>query len=108
MKRVIFIILLSLVFMGGCFAYLNRVAIRDWFETGNRPVLPQAEPYILSTILQTTSTQETMPEQGTTYSIPREKHLLVPFMVQAPNANWDMPYQEACEEASLLMVAGYY
>lgn len=33
--------------------------------------------------------------------------LSVPFMVQAPWANWDMPYQEACEEASIIMVAEY-
>ena len=28
----------------------------------------------------------------------------VPFLVQAPLGNWDMPYQEACEEASLISV----
>ncbi len=28
----------------------------------------------------------------------------VPFIVQAPTGNWDMPYQEACEEASLIMI----
>ncbi|MDZ4230041.1 MAG: C39 family peptidase, partial [Candidatus Veblenbacteria bacterium] len=26
---------------------------------------------------------------------------------QAPSADWDMPYQEACEEASMIMVAEY-
>jgi len=36
------------------------------------------------------------------------KHVLeVPFTVQAPFANWDDPYQEACEEASLLTVHAY-
>lgn len=40
--------------------------------------------------------------------IPAEKLLAVPFTSQAPHANWDMPYQEACEEASVAMVAGYY
>lgn len=29
------------------------------------------------------------------------------FVAQAPHANWDMPYQEACEEASLLIVHHY-
>ncbi len=28
----------------------------------------------------------------------------VPFLVQAPTGNWDMPYQEACEEASIIML----
>jgi hypothetical protein len=35
-------------------------------------------------------------------------NLAVPFTPQAPHANWDMPYQEACEEASILMVDAYY
>lgn len=33
--------------------------------------------------------------------------LAVPFTSQAPDSNWDMPYQEACEEASMIMVAEY-
>ncbi len=34
--------------------------------------------------------------------------LPVPFTVQAPQANWAMPYQEACEEASMVMAAEYF
>lgn len=41
-------------------------------------------------------------------SIPTRMQLDVPFIVQAPNANWDLPYAEACEEASLLMVHHFY
>lgn len=33
--------------------------------------------------------------------------LEVPFTSQAPHANWDDPYQEACEEASFLMAYDY-
>jgi hypothetical protein len=36
-----------------------------------------------------------------------EINLSVPFMVQAPHGDWSMPYQEACEEASVLMAAAY-
>lgn len=36
------------------------------------------------------------------------KILPVPFTVQAPQANWGMPYQEACEEASMVMAAEYF
>jgi hypothetical protein len=32
----------------------------------------------------------------------------MPFASQAPFGNWDMPFQEACEEASLLIVHHYY
>ena len=34
--------------------------------------------------------------------------LPVPFTSQAPQANWEMPYQEACEEASMVMVVEYF
>lgn len=36
--------------------------------------------------------------------LPARIRIQVPFLVQAPTGNWDMPYQEACEEASLIMV----
>lgn len=35
-------------------------------------------------------------------------NLAVPFTSQAPTANWEQPFQDACEEASILMVAYYY
>ena len=40
-------------------------------------------------------------------SIPAEKKLHVPFTSQAPHKNWKTPYDEACEEASLVMVEYY-
>jgi len=39
--------------------------------------------------------------------LPTSAQLDVPFTSQAPNGIWDLPYQEACEEASLLMVHHY-
>ena len=35
-------------------------------------------------------------------------NLAVPFTSQAPHANWDLPYQEACEEASVLMAVDFF
>lgn len=35
-------------------------------------------------------------------------NLDVPFTSQAPTGNWDEPFQNACEEASVLMVDYYY
>lgn len=40
--------------------------------------------------------------------VPSEINLAVPWMSQAPHANWDFPYQEACEEASMIMVDAFY
>lgn len=38
----------------------------------------------------------------------KEINLAVPFTSQAPTANWDLPWNDACEEASFLMVDYYY
>lgn len=34
--------------------------------------------------------------------------LSLPFTSQAPEKNWDQPWQDACEEAAILMVDAYY
>ncbi len=39
--------------------------------------------------------------------LPASVNLAVPFLSQAPTGNWALPYQEACEEASLIMVNAY-
>lgn len=39
---------------------------------------------------------------------PAEINLAVPFTSQAPFANWDLPYKESCEEASVLMLDYFY
>ena len=40
-------------------------------------------------------------------SLPPRLRLDIPFASQAPHGNWDMPYQEACEESSLALVKAY-
>lgn len=40
-------------------------------------------------------------------SIPESTKIDVPFTPQAPHQNWNPPYNEACEEASLIMVEYY-
>lgn len=41
-------------------------------------------------------------------TIPAKVQLDLPFIVQAPFAEWEVPYKEACEEASILTVHRYY
>lgn len=41
-------------------------------------------------------------------SIPDSLNIEVPFFSQAPHSNWDYPWQEACEEASILNIANLY
>ncbi|MFH1284323.1 MAG: C39 family peptidase, partial [Candidatus Peregrinibacteria bacterium] len=40
-------------------------------------------------------------------TLPQSLTLSVPFTAQAPNGDWNMPYQEACEEAAMIMVEYY-
>lgn len=42
-------------------------------------------------------------DSGDSLTIPAKVQLDIPFIVQAPFANWDLPYKEACEEASIMM-----
>ncbi|MBI4836405.1 MAG: C39 family peptidase [Candidatus Abawacabacteria bacterium] len=41
-------------------------------------------------------------------SVPTELNLKMSFYSQAPFGNWSLPWQEACEEASALLVANMY
>lgn len=54
---------------------------------------------------QTISLEEI--QEQTITELPEKIILDVPFISQAPHANWDDPYQEACEEASMIMVYNY-
>ena len=40
---------------------------------------------------------------GETSITTEEINLDIPFTSQAPSLNWDQPYQDFCEEASILM-----
>lgn len=40
--------------------------------------------------------------------LPSSINVEMPFYTQAPLSNWDYPWQEACEEASVLLVANLY
>lgn len=51
------------------------------------------------------ATEETAPVIP---SLPEELNLKMTFYSQAPFGNWDYPWQEACEEASVLLVANEY
>lgn len=50
---------------------------------------------------------QTIPEDSTV-PLPPSIQLAVPFTSQAPEKNWDQPWQDACEEAAILMMDAYY
>jgi len=52
--------------------------------------------------------EEIVDESKEESTLPASINLAVPFTSQAPHGNWDEPYQEACEEASVYMVHAYF
>ncbi len=115
--------------------FLARHKIADYWEYLNRPTLPPAETYqpsnsgkvndvtqappspveggsatsehyVLDSSPQTTAKAKDV--LAAPFDLPTEINLSVPWMSQAPLSNWDMPYQEACEEASMIMVSKFY
>lgn len=131
MKR--YIILLP-IFMGfGIFWFYQRPIFVD-----EKIALPEAVPYnnfvdehkvstttqedILIQEIATSTAEDTVieivqveePEEDTPIEVLDESiintsiNLDIPFTSQAPTANWDQPWQDACEEASVLMVDYYY
>lgn len=135
MKRPLFAIAAGVIILGG-FAYAFRTPIRDWWELQTAPVLPAAVHKIPTRASSDTALnlQDASPIEGgvatsqnfmlvsnppkpkpapldpleAKQGLPDEINLDVPFTSQAPTQNWDMPFQEACEEASALMIDAYY
>ncbi|MDP3794539.1 MAG: C39 family peptidase, partial [bacterium] len=115
-----------IVFGAVLFIYARRLSIREFGAerlVGDRAPLPPAQTY------HEVSRQQSSPRPSATPTVrvapqapptsPKASNpgsgaaetgvnLDVPFTSQAPLANWELPFKEACEEASLLMVDAYY
>src|SRR5690606_17648726 len=50
--------------------------------------------------------KDELPEM-TEIPLPNQVNLDVPFYSQAPEGDWSLPWQEACEESSLLLAHAY-
>lgn len=120
MKKYILVIIVVIILSGGVWAYQNNqpkvikmdlpVAQEfDYFAGKNFEVAPVDNG--LPENLEVTDTLKSAEELVEPIPIVQEVssvNLAVPFTSQAPTANWDEPFQDACEEASLLMVDYYY
>lgn len=77
-------------------------------EEENEPTTTTRVP---TTIINTTTTEVSTPTSTPikpTSVIPASINLPVPFTSQAPEKNWEQPWQDACEEATILMLDAYY
>lgn len=105
--------ILLLAAAGTAFAF--RSVVRDVIAARMKPTLPVAVPF---TPLATNTPATPLPEatsnpapvvqpKAETKPVPKEANLAVPFTSQAPRGDWSMPYEETCEETSVLMVNAY-
>ena len=121
-----FILLFTVLLLLGAF-FINRVRIYAIYDGFIKPELPEAREFQGSSfelreevgvVIEDNMDVDSLFDSdiGTDDKIaevfvpvlPVEYNLAVPFQPQAPFANWDMPYQEACEEASLIMADAYF
>lgn len=114
-KAILGALLIIAIVFAGAFVYQKRLAFREAIDRFQEPPLPPAEPSPFPEPAATTTVQEVRTDDASStpplpavISLPRQKLLDVPFTPQAPTANWDALHEEACEEASIIMAAGYY
>jgi len=124
MKKLVKVMLVVVVILliASFFVYRTKVFKKET-QTANKEVktkilepIEKVEVEILNTQTGSAESSDSVifepktPEQdlGSIDQIPSELIFNVPFTPQAPFANWDMPYQEACEEAAMIMVAKYF
>ncbi len=125
MRKILVVIALALLATGAA-AYWQRTAISDWASGLARE--QAAPPAVSYNQISNTPSVEPEPEPTSGNAAPTEPvntptpapaptpsgtepisfNLAVPFTSQAPTGDWDEPYQDACEEASLYMVHEYY
>lgn len=105
------VILLAIVGVGSFMLWSRRHDIQRELE---KATLPEAVEYQVSPSPTSaprsqaqTPINRTTPTPQTPVSLPAEVNLAVPFTPQAPHANWEDPYGDYCEEASVLMAMSY-
>lgn len=97
-KKITFIIFIIIISVGSLYFYSKTKKI------------PKIEQKIVDTVNKIENIKETIAPKPTkilSNGYP-DKHLIkTTFIPQAPEKNWDQPWQDACEEAALLTVHYY-
>ena len=121
-RSVVFIFGLAVLLLAA--AYFGRGYVRDAWSNAIKPTVPTAQTFEQVEKLAEVPATNTFPsapakppvKKPTTPvdplawngKLPDKVNLAVPFTSQAPKGDWSLPYQEACEEAGMLMVDAYY
>ncbi len=113
------LIVVIIAVLGGF--YRERVRVLELLREAQRPKLPPAvtfeevntapalqEPQAYTPPEVSKIAPKPEPAAPEVQKLPESINLAVPFTPQAPNADWNQPYQDACEEASMAMVHYFY
>lgn len=85
---------------------LERGRIRDWLVERGKPPVPSEQP--APTPSATLAVRPTTTPHPSPSPTPTAINLAVPFYSQAPRGDWSLPWQEACEEASVILVDAFW
>lgn len=120
MKHVdIKVVLTSVAILGICVLFLARIDARRLVQVKNKNLPKEisfselAKPITPPVYLPTVSISQSSIPSPSVVATPKQSldtsiNLAVPFFAQAPDGNWDLPYQEACEEASAILVDAFF
>ncbi|MFC1663479.1 C39 family peptidase [Patescibacteria group bacterium] len=108
----IILIITGIILVG----WFYRAPIKDWWERRDIEPVPEAVDKdmavkpddILDNIGPVNANIKVEEPEPEPEALPVEYNLAMSFTTQAPHANWNLPYQEACEEASVAMVHYYW
>jgi len=104
LKKIVLAILAVFVISAGIIAYKNKQRIQNKINAENGEII-LTEPQN-NEEKGNNSNQNDLPAIDNS-PLPSSAIIKMPFIVQAPYANWDQAHEEACEEASLIMVNHY-
>lgn len=119
-KYLIFVLLMlgTALIVSGCQKNIGTetVEINSDSTSGTQPLITKVVsssrdikiPEIDTSTKSITKSTSTKAEAKKTVEIPQELILPVVFAQQAPFGNWDALHEEACEEASIIMVNKYF
>lgn len=86
-----------------------------YISLNGKESVPEATPIeeVIKNVVEKVPEKTTTPETKTaekepSKTLPSQLNLDAPFYSQAPLGDWSYPWQEACEEASILLVANVY
>jgi len=116
-KYLVFVLVALAVAGAGFFVFKKNINDRSFlseiaYDNDTIPTLMPIEPQSPKPTADKSgnANQGFQPEKKDIFSdqdLPKEINLKIPFTSQAPHQNWEFPYKEFCEEASVLMAASY-